>query len=298
METLENDAKWLVVGASLIGKSHIATDTPCQDSFAHALLENRWGIAVVADGAGSASHSDKGSSFVVKACIKAFSQLIDREQWHENTETLPDADTWALEANKALKEVRAALEFFATESEVEVTALACTIIVLIYSPLGFLLTHIGDGRAAVQIKKNAHWRSAITPHKGTEANETVFITSAIWEENEVETLEVSGVSVPESRVIPCRPLAFALLSDGCEKHSFECSDFNEKEQKWSDPNLPYPKFFNPLTSNLKAAMESDIPQELLQEKWAAFLAQGTKGLRQEPDDKTMVIGILHSNTNE
>ena len=97
-----------------------------------------------------------------------------------------------------------------------------------------------------------------------------FITSAIWEVEE-EKLEVSGVAVPESRVIPCEPLAFALLSDGCEKHSFECSHFDENEEKWSDPNTPYPKFFNPLVTNLRAAAESDTPQGLIEKKWASFL---------------------------
>ncbi len=288
MNETVNSSKWLVIGASVIGKSHIADDVPCQDSHLYKSLENGWGIAVVADGAGSAANSDKGSAFVVEAAVMAFSQLLDKEQWHLH-QTLPDETTWVLAARQTLKEVRAGLDFFAEENEWEVSSLACTVIAMIYSPLGILITHIGDGRAAFQQKEDKKWLAAMTPHKGTEANETVFITSAIWQ---VEELELSGVKVPESRVITSPPIAFALLSDGCEKHSFECSRFDEDLQKWSDPNQPFSKFFTPLTANLSSAMEQDIAVEEIEAKWEDFLKGGTKGLKQEGDDKTMVLGKL------
>ncbi|MGB0931250.1 MAG: PP2C family serine/threonine-protein phosphatase [Chitinophagales bacterium] len=288
MNEITNNNKWLVVGASVIGKSHIADDVPCQDSHLYKLLENGWGIAVVADGAGSAVNSDKGSDFVVKASVKAFSQLLQKELWHIN-QTLPSEVAWSIAARETLKEVRAALDFFAEENEWEVSSLASTVIVVIFSPIGILVTHIGDGRAAFQEKESKEWHPAMIPHKGTEANQTVFITSAIWQEEE---LELSGVKVPESRVIPISPLSFALLSDGCEKHSFECSRFNDDLQKWSDPNQPFTKFFSPLTSNLSSAIEHNASVEDIEVKWESFLKGGTKGLKQEGDDKTMILGVF------
>ena len=294
MNEIEHNNKWLVTGASVIGKSHTAMNLPCQDSFSYQSLENGWGIAVVADGAGSAANSDKGSAFVVKASVKAFNQLLQKEQWH-TFQTLPTETDWKLLAAEALKGVRGALEFFAAGNEMEVSSLACTVIVLVYSPIGILLSHIGDGRAAYQNQIDEQWYSALTPHKGTEANETVFITSAIWLEDEeegIEELEVSGVKVPESHVFPHPPMAFALLSDGCEKHSFECSHFDETTQKWSDPNIPFAKFFNPLTANLRSALEQGISSDEIEVKWESFLKGGTKGLKQETDDKTMILGVL------
>lgn len=286
-EETKND-KWLVVGASVIGKSHIADNLPCQDNHLHCSLKNNWGIAVVADGAGSAANSDKGSAFVVKATVKAFAELLEKEKWNIQN-TLPDEATWTIAAKQTLKEVRAALDFFAEENEWEVSSLACTVIAAIYSPVGILLTHIGDGRAAVQQAENKEWVAAMTPHKGEEANQTVFITSEIWQEDE---LELSEVQVPESRMIDAPVMAFALLSDGCEKHSFECSRFDEELQRWSDPNRPFPRFFNPLTANLSSAMEQGIEAEDIEEKWTFFLEGGTKGLKQEGDDKTMILGVF------
>jgi hypothetical protein len=83
------------------------------------------------------------------------------------------------------------------------------------------------------------------------------------------------------------------MSDGCEAHAFECSHFDETTQKWSDPNQPYPKFFQPLVVTLNRLKREGLPQEDIKQKWEAFLEGGTSGLKDESDDKTMILGILN-----
>lgn len=54
-------------GYSIQGKSHIETGKVCQDSHQIADLKNGWYLAIVADGVGSAKHSEIGSSIAVTA---------------------------------------------------------------------------------------------------------------------------------------------------------------------------------------------------------------------------------------
>ena len=58
-----NSPTWVVAYASVIGNGHLLMNLPCQDSNVHKQLNNTWGVAVVADGAGSAAKSDIGSDF-------------------------------------------------------------------------------------------------------------------------------------------------------------------------------------------------------------------------------------------
>lgn len=57
-------------GYSLMGKSHIETNTPCQDSHFIEELENGWVLAGVADGVGSAKNSKEGSQLAVRSLLE------------------------------------------------------------------------------------------------------------------------------------------------------------------------------------------------------------------------------------
>lgn len=285
-----NDApnRWFVVSASVIGKSHIAQSLPCQDESSYTPLLNDWGIAVVCDGAGSAKNSALGAKYTVKVVSKLFGDLVERKGWMKQTE-LPSESDWSHLAKEELKMALSGLNKHGSESGWELASLACTVIIIIYSPNGLLVTHIGDGRAGYCDEKG-DWHSAITPHKGEEANQTIFLTSYAWVKD--EKLVMSGVKVPESRVIKQKITAFTLMSDGCEQHSFECSIFDSVSQQWSDPNLPYPKFFNPLASQIKSlATQKDSDIEV-NNNWKKFLESGNEGLKNEPDDKTLILGVL------
>ncbi|MDM8555631.1 PP2C family serine/threonine-protein phosphatase [Desulfococcaceae bacterium HSG7] len=279
-KTVENE--WFIIGESVIGKSHIQSDRPCQDSHHYEKIGNKWGIAIISDGAGSAKNSHIGSAYVAKEAIpEKFKKMVIEQGWHIS-DTLPSQDDWNHLAQNTLKEVRISLDAYAEQEKKEIRSLGCTVIVVIFSPNGFLVTHIGDGRAGYRNMKN-EWKPMLTPWKGEEANETVFITSAIWKKPD---------DYIESLVIREKASAFTLMSDGCEKHSFECSKFDNVKDKWSDPNEPYPKFFEPVLKTLKSMKENKMPVVEISEKWKIFLEKGNKGLTNEPDDKTMIIGLL------
>lgn len=274
---------WSVVGASVIGNSHISMGLPCQDNCKYAYLRNGWGIAITSDGAGSAKHSEIGSRVVVERGIHYFSNVVEQKQWIER-EVLPSDDEWVGIAYSTLKAIRDDLEKFAIAKQLDFKSLSATAIVVIHSPKGFLTTHVGDGRAGYLDTDN-EWKSLITPHKGEEANQTIFMTSNFWS---IPYYGMSGVLVPESHVITCSPKAFTLMSDGCEHTSWKCYMRNEETGMYYDPNLPHAGFFNAVVDKLSEGITSET--KVL---WGKFLNAGNKSFANEPDDKTLIVGVFN-----
>ena len=283
------DFEWLIVYTSQIGKSHLDSNPqlPCQDSHSVKSLQNGWGIAISCDGAGSAKLSQEGSKFISEEALKLFESIIFDNNWiHKNK--LPSKVDWGILAKRELKKLRYDLEQFSKVKNFDFKDLACTIIVVIYSPIGLLTTHIGDGRAGYRNKERI-WKAILTPHKGEEANQTIFITSDHWLN---DGFVLSGVNVPESNVIYDIPTAFTLMSDGCEAHSFETGYFNKEKEKFIEQNNPYPKFFDPIVQSLLDMEKSGLSIKLINIKWSKFVQSGTEKLKNEPDDKTLILGVL------
>ena len=65
------EGPWRVFAASSIGKSHTDGGLPCQDAYGSA-FDNARLVAIVCDGAGSASKSDIGA----KACADSICELL------------------------------------------------------------------------------------------------------------------------------------------------------------------------------------------------------------------------------
>lgn len=275
-----------VVGASVIGLSHIQMKKPCQDFCGYESLENGWGIAITSDGAGSAEHSEVGSRIVVERGIFHFKQKILTKNWIADN-TLPTDAEWTQVAYYAFKSVYDDLKTAAEKKGMNLSSLAATAIVLIHTPKGILVSHIGDGRAGYT-NRNGCWQSIIVPHKGEEANQTIFITSDFWN---IPNHVMSGVIVPESRVIRDTASAFTLMSDGCESACWLCNRFNDKKQMYCDPNEPYDKFFTPICNSIESMKNEQGDSDEMEKKWANYLLSEGK-FAKEPDDKTMIVGTL------
>jgi len=201
---------------------------------------------------------------------------------------LPKQKEWEKISLNAFKQLRYDLGKYAKIKGLSFEDLACTIIVVIYSPFGILSTHIGDGRAGLRDQKG-EWKAILTPHKGEEANQTIFLTSNAWLQ---EGFKMSGVKVPESNITIDQPSAFTVMSDGCESHSFELGYFDKERQKFVEQNKPYPKFFEPVIATIIDMHEKGMDQKVMLEKWSNFVRAGTEKLAKEPDDKTLIIGVI------
>lgn len=274
---------WTVAYASVIGSSHIQMNLPCQDSCAYEPLNENWGVAVVCDGAGSATHSHLGSQMTATLASKYFSELVKTQGWHEADE-FPSETIWKGSAVVALRKVREGLGKLAEAENLKINALGSTVIVVVHSPKGLLIAHIGDGRAGYS--NGTEWKSCIEPFQGAEANETVFITSDIWTEEEIH-------NYVRTDIIKDKVVAFTLLSDGCEKSSFEVNIFDSRKNKFFDLNKPFPKFFEPNVKGLKMLHKEGKTQDEINQLWSRFLTNGTAQFKTETDDKTMILGVLN-----
>jgi hypothetical protein len=268
--------KWTVAYASVIGSSHSKENLPCQDACEVKNLAEGWGIATLSDGAGSCRYADQGAQKTVQFAIHHFSNWIHRNHWIEKN-YFPKEEEWHRISLDLLKVVKEDLLIFSKQNDMEFESLSCTLILLIYTPLGGLLTHIGDGRVGY-LNTKQEWHSLMTPFKGEEANQTLFITSDFEE-------------YVESKAINEKILAFCLLSDGCEKSAFECNLYDREKGVYYDPNRPYPKFFDPNINAIKALEKQNKTQEEINVLWQNFLENGTPQLKNETDDKTLILGV-------
>ena len=278
-----NSPTWVVAYASVIGNGHLLMNLPCQDSNVHKKLNNTWGVAVVADGAGSAAKSDIGSDFVSRNIAHCLEEVIKRNGW-QDLDHLPTESEWRTEAIKVMQIVRQRLDQFSAAKEYKISDLACTLLAILYTPFCILTVHIGDGRAAYSVEPGK-WEALIEPFRGNEVNQTVFITSNIWTPEGVDCYIKTGFVKGDIR-------AFALLSDGCENGSFEVNVWDEEKQKYHDPNRPYVKFFEPNLKGMLQLNKENKTQDEINEIWAGFLKDGSKQFQHETDDKTMIFGVL------
>ncbi len=104
---------------------------------------------------------------------------------------------------------------------------------------------------------------------------------------------MSGVTVPESRIVREQVSAFTLMSDGCEGTSWLWNQYNESTGKYYDPNKPHRTFFDSLLKTLELFREEKTPIEERKEKWYNFIKEGNKSFIKETDDKTMILGALY-----
>ena len=268
-----------IVGASVKGKYHIDNNIQRQDNFYYKQNKSEnYGIAIIADGAGSYSNSHIGSSFVVKNAYKNFKKLIQINNWTRR-DLLPSEQLWKEQANLVLKKIADNLRIFAKKKDLQYKSLSTTIIVLIYAKDFLMVSHVGDGRAGYSNETN-EWKSIITPYSGNEVGSTIFITSEIWNRSELYI---------ESRIIKDDIMSFHLLTDGMENYTYEIYQ-RKKNGKYYDPNKPFPNFFIPLIRKLRALKKANTTKKSLKQKWKYFL-KNSYIFKNERDDKTMIIGV-------
>ena len=167
-----------VVGLSMRGKSHVRDNKPCQDNHWFESISEGWDLYIVSDGAGSAKHAERGSLANCKLISKLIKQLLEKNNWIEDN-VFPTELDWYIEMRSIFETMRL---FY--KSKVEelsdgsiVKDFNATALVLLVTPNGMLSAHIGDGRMGYK-NQNNEWCSIMTPHKGEEANQTLFVTSS------------------------------------------------------------------------------------------------------------------------
>lgn len=277
---------WITATASVIGKSHIENDLPCQDASKVKRISRNCGVAIVADGAGSCRHSQLGSKILTENGVSLFATRLGKSAFVRRKRILRK-DHWRRIVFGCFYEMYHELAVQSNRNDYKLKDLSSTIIVVAYAPWGLMVAHIGDGRAAYS-NSSPEWKPLFTPFSGSEAGTTVFFTSdRVWKQPDkyIETTVVNDAIT-----------GFSILSDGMEKSSFECYIRKSGEERYFDPNKPFANFFNPVANSLQAMSVKGWNQRMINESWQNFLLSGNERLVYEPDDKTMIFGILKNST--
>lgn len=281
---METD-KWISAWCSKIGSSHILEGLPCQDNSKVEYLEDPdFIITAISDGAGSCENSQIGSSFLVDTAVEKLASSLKLNNW-ELTEDLDlNQKKWRDEAFLIFTELKADLKSKANEMNLEFKSLSATLIVAISNGNFIACANVGDGRATFR-NIESEWSPMVIPTKGEEANQTLFITSDLWDTN-IKS-EYFGSFFYSNPIT-----AFSLLSDGCERASFEILKYNEEEAKYFDPNNPFKPFFEPNYLNLLRLNKANVDQTKINELWADFIEKGNPKLISETDDKSMILSVF------
>ena len=195
-----------LAAASHVGRAHMETGMPCQDTSAYRFCVDTGSlVAAVADGAGSAIHSDVGAQVAVAALVGEAHALIGQGASPcEALRTAFDA------AQKSVWELAGPDRGLPGDY-------ATTLLAVVWNRLGLVAAQTGDGAIV------ADGELVIEPDRGEYVNETRFITSADWRPT------VRAIDGPIERL--------AMLTDGLQDLAlqFGC--------RQSTPHAP---FFDPL----------------------------------------------------
>lgn len=214
---------WTVLGESVTGTSHRGRNTPCQDAFRVRPFgpADDWLVVVVADGAGSASHSDIGATLACDEFIRRAEALG------------PDALSTREVMLALFADVRAVLVAEAERREVKPRELACTALMAIVGPASAAVAQLGDG--AIVFGDGNGYRAAFWPEPAEYANATDFLT----DERFADALQFDTTTDPVSEV--------AVFTDGLQRLAL---DFITRT-----PHVP---FFQPLFAEVRAAPDPEV----------------------------------------
>ncbi len=286
LSTLQSCDNGYVIGASIRGRSHELHDTPCQDYHICEKVMDGWYVLAVSDGAGSAKYAARGSKANSTFSTRLIKQMLIEKHWIEN-DYFPTELEWYIEARAIFERIKLIIRTKVSELEDECveTDFNATLLIALITPKGVLTAHIGDGRMGY-LSVDDKWEAVMKPHKGEEANQTLFLQSG-WTTPMVPAFNVGGIYVPETSIVYGIPKAVVLMSDGCERASWECSIMDVDKGKFVDKNIPYKGFMNPLIEALDSCAHEDKMQLFVD-----ILDHGTTACERELDDKTMLLAVF------
>jgi hypothetical protein len=244
---------WRHIAQSLQGPSHLVDGTPCQDNHRVQVVgdDSRLAlIACVADGAGSAQHSDIGSAIACRTIVEQAALFLESQ------------DLSALQHEDVLlwcDDIREQLKQQALEHSCTVREFATTLCGAIIAPDLSAFFQIGDG--AIIVGNRALYGIVFWPQVGEYANTTNFLTSDEYHSQ----LEFITTTTRCSKV--------ALMTDGIERLALKF-----------DTQIPHVPFFEPLFRALETTTDIDSLNDGLR----GFLSSDSFHNRTD-DDKTLVL---------
>lgn len=213
--------KWAVLADSVMGTSHRQRNVVCQDAL-------RWQVfgptaehlvVVVADGAGSASHSDRGATVV---CDEFVRRIVSRST---------DAPFREEEMVAMFDDIRNTVVAEADQAGIRPREFACTVLVAVVGPWSSVFAQLGDG--VIVYGAHRDYRVAFWPEPAEYANATDFLT----DEHFRKAIQIVTTDEPVNEL--------AVLTDGLQRLAL---DFATRS--------PFADFFRPFFERVRT--EADL----------------------------------------
>jgi Protein phosphatase 2C len=254
-------SEWKIISASEKGTSHIQSADPCQDySYIEVLDEigeEKFLLAIVADGAGSALKPIEGAEQVCNFAIEHIKEWLVNNQGADFSNEV--VQNW----------VAATHEFiigYAKKEEMLPRDFACTLLGAVIGKENAAFFQIGDG--AIVIADETKYKVIFWPENGEYANMTYFVT----DEEALNHLQV---------LIDVAPNELAVFSDGLQRLALVY-----------ESKTAHAPFFIPMFKRLQNSEKSNL--EGLQEELHQFLNHPRVNERTD-DDKTLILATRLSN---
>ncbi len=263
-----------LAAASRRGRSHAHVGSFRDDDYYVNALNNGWIIMVVADGAGSAVNSRKGSAIAVHSVGQFFTKKLNTAH---NTRLDRQIAEWQIDDQQQLGQLREwfreallrAIDDIESEAairQLEVKSYATTLLVTLARPMVNSLfavnCAIGDG-AITAYGTDGKVRLLSTPDSGEFAGQTRFLDRQTVVSEQFFHRVTMGKWQDVSHLL--------LLTDGITDPKFE-----------TEQQLTAPAHWDALIAEITPALDSDNPGSALLE-WMKFMSRG------HHDDRTIVV---------
>lgn len=246
-------SKWYCVGASVRGTSHDGVGLPCQDAHRFYHLSSGELIIAVADGVGSAPHSDEGAKIACDVAVEHISLYL------KDTCSLTDDELEEV-LRSAYQSAFNSIQERAEKEQVHIREYATTLTVAVITNELVVGAMVGDGMMVVE-DIQGEFSCFFSLPKREYANQVVSITSA----QGPKELQIVSRNAPVKTV--------SLLTDGLLRLSCDVRK-----------NIPHAPFFQTMTSLLYTVPEQRRASNELQ-----VLLNHPSINERTDDDKTLVV---------
>ncbi|GAB1542932.1 hypothetical protein NUACC21_56060 [Scytonema sp. NUACC21] len=162
---------WKIKKSSFVGTSHQEQGKGCQDYASYYLVPNdNYVIGAVADGAGSAKHSEIGAKIAVEEAINYLKKILYSKSINNENQARE-------KFTQVLDHVLLKLKEEAKNKGFLLSDLNSTLLVFIATSNWFAAMQIGDGLIIIK-HKNGDYELVFKPDKGEYVNQTTFVTSS------------------------------------------------------------------------------------------------------------------------
>ncbi|MXN44148.1 protein phosphatase 2C domain-containing protein [Shinella kummerowiae] len=249
---------WRWAGARSKGTSHERTGSPCQDYGCASEIESPAGpvfIAVVSDGAGSATHADVGSKLASTTLLRLAREFLAGSP----RSSIQEEAVW-----EWLDAIRDRINVEAKRLELRPRDFAATVVAVLADDSGATVIHVGDGAVALKALGADAWTVPSWPFQGEYASTTSFVTDDPQPRLDFVTVEIQISEL-------------AVFSDGIERMVL---DFTSRT-----PHGPFfDRMLKPITALTTPGRDIDLSKAL-----QSYLASPAVCDRTD-DDKTLILG--------